>query len=120
MKPRRWEIDGKRSQVVDKPEVAVGGADEVQRHRELEEETVDEHEVTDRHRSRDDLVACHQHDQRQASAEDGVLTHVKEGKGGLRLKRGLLVALEALVVLLLLMGLVPEVLYLWCGARYCT
>ena len=84
-------------------------ADEKERHAELEQQPVHQHDVAHGHGAGHHVVRRQPHDRAQAAREDRVLAHVEHGEAGLRLERGALVAAERVVVGGRLVGLVVEV-----------
>ncbi len=92
-------------------DLAVGEAEEVQRHVELDEIGVHQHEVAHRHASRGDALRREAHHHRQADRDDRGLPGVQEVQGRFRPGVGPLVARQRGVVAPLLMRLVAEVLH---------
>ena len=92
------------------PHFSVDRAQEVEGDGELEEEAVDQDQVSDRHVARGDLLSGHVHDEPKGRAEDGPLAKVEGGQAGLGLESGRLVLPQVFVVLLHLVLFVVKVL----------
>ena len=89
-------------------QLAVDHAQEVERHVELEEEGVDQHDVAHAQRSGDDVAGGRDHDRGDPGGDDRGLAHVEEGERLLRLDRRPLVAGERAVEAGALVVLVGE------------
>jgi len=92
--------------------LAVHGAQEVERHAELQQQAVDHDEVSHSERARLNALRGDHARGGDGGAENRILAEVERGEGLLRLKRRRLIARQARVVAQLLQGLVAEVLYL--------
>ena len=92
-------------------DLAVGGADEVERHVELDHQRIDHDEVADGERAREDLLRCHDHHEGEADRIDDGLSGVEHRERDPGLDRGLLVARHGDVIAVGLVALVAEVLH---------
>ena len=93
------------------PDLAIGEAQHVQGHVELDQEGVDRHEVAQRHGAGLHAVARHDHDRDQPAGDDGALPDVEQRERAAGADGGLLVAAAADVVAARLVLLVAEVLH---------
>ena len=91
-------------------DLAVDDAEEVERDVELDHQRVDQHQVAERQRARDDADGRAPDQQRHRRGDDQALAEVEQRQRGLRLDRRLLEPLQVLVVARLLEPLVAEVL----------
>ena len=92
------------------PDLAIGEAQHVERHVELDQEGVHRHEVAERHAALGDAVARHHHDRDQPGRDDRALADIEQRQGAAGADRGHLVAAAADVVAPRLVRLVAEVL----------
>ena len=91
-------------------DLAVHETEEIERHEELDQVGVDQHEITDRERAGDDPAARHAHQDHQADADDGGLTNVEQGQRQFARHGRFLVAREGFVEAPCLPLLVAEIL----------
>ena len=92
-------------------DLAIGEAQHVERHVELDQEGVHRHEVADRHGAGLYAVARHDHHHDQAGRDDDALADIEHRQGAAGTDRGLLVAPPANVEAAGLVRLVAEILH---------
>ena len=92
-------------------DLAIGEAQHVQGHVELDQEGVDRHEVAQRHGAGLHAIARHDHDRDQPARDDGALPDIEQRERPAGADGGLLVAAAADVEAARLVLLVAEVLH---------
>ena len=92
-------------------DLAIGEAQHVERHVELQQEGVHGHEIAERHRALNDALARHQHHHGEAAGDDGALAYVEQRQRAAGTDRRRLVAPAADIVAARLMLFVAEVLH---------
>ena len=91
-------------------DLAIDDPEKIQRDEDLQQEGVDQHQVTDTHLARHHPPGGQPEDQGHAQGDDAALAEVQQGHGGLALDRHLLPGVEGAVITPRLQALVAEIL----------
>ena len=91
--------------------LAIDEAQEVQRHVELDQIAIHQHEIAYRHAGILHAMAGHHHDRDQPDGDDGALADIQQRQGGAALHRRIFIAPERIVEAPRLMRLIAKILH---------